>query len=151
MAESEGFQVYDSSATAKMEEFKTESQKPDPIWTERIGPIPVGASFTVNRPNGETVRAFKKRINRASMVHFKTLEWKSKDTNLPDGIEATHWVAKVKALDLKAKAEAEARIAANAQNGSETPQEAAQTTEPENAAQDTSEETTAVGPRRGRQ
>ena len=121
----DGFSIQDAKTTT--EEFKTETQKPDELWVGRIAPIPVGASFTVNRPESETVRQFKKGINRAAMVapNFKTLEWKSKDTNLPDGVEPTHFVAKIKALDTKAKAEFEAK-GQNAQNGT---QEAAETTD----------------------
>lgn len=129
----DGFGVQDEKVTREI--FATESSKPDELWVSRLAPIPVGQSFTANRPESETARAFKKRINKAAMVHFKSLEWKARDTNLPEGVEATHWIAKVKAIDLKAKAEAEQRATTQTQtspNGSNTAQEAPETSEPEN-------------------
>jgi hypothetical protein len=101
----------------------------DKVWVDRIGGIDVGKSFKIRRPEMETQRQFKKRINRAAASSFRTLEWKALDTNLPDGVEARNFVAKVKAIDLKAKAEHEARAAAsqNGQNAPQTPQEAPET------------------------
>jgi hypothetical protein len=143
----DGFAVQDLQTTVK--EFQTEAQKPDELWVTRLTPIPVGQSFTVNRPEGESVRQFKKRINRAAMAppNFKTLEWKSRDTNLPEGVEPTHFVVKIRALDLKAKAEHEAKLQ-NPQNGI---QEAAQTTNGTGSAQDSPQTEETAQPRvRGR-
>jgi hypothetical protein len=138
----DGFKVNDVPTTLK--EFQTETQKPDELWVARLTPLAVGQSFTINRPEGESVRQFKKRINRAGMAppNFKTLEWKSKDTNLPEGVEPTHFVVKIRALDLKAKAEHEAKQSQNGQNGTQEASEppnidvsATDTNENENAPQ----------------
>lgn len=143
----DGFSVQDLATTAQ--EFQTESQKPDELWVERLRNIPIGQSFTVNRPEGETVRQFKKRINRAAMVHWKTLEWKTRDTNLPDGVEATHFSAKIKTIDTKKKAEAEAKAALAAQNTQNGTQEGQQTTNGQTSTTDSSTEgAEAAGPRR---
>ena len=153
------FVVYDAAETKTLAEFQTATSTPDEIWSKRIAPIPVGASFTINRPADETQRAFKKRINRAAMVSFKTLEWKSRDGSLPDDQEPTHWLVKVKALDLKAQAAAQAAaikaaqspVSTNGQDASNSPTEA---TSEQAASADGSQEGTEVpasaGPRRPR-
>lgn len=129
--------------------FKTEQQLPDPVWAERIGKLAVGAGFRMHRPEGETVRQLKKRINRAAGVTFRTLDWRPEQKNLPEGQEPSSFVVKVRSLDLKAKAEAEEKAkAATAQNGSGSPQEAQQTT-PENPGTPTPPEE-ATGPRAAR-
>jgi hypothetical protein len=127
MTQVDTFEVFDAKATAENPLFKTESQKPDPIWTDRITPLAVGYSFRVTRPEGESVRQLKKRINRAAGVSFKTLEWKPEDQNV-DSQDAKRFVVRVKALDLKAKAAAEAKAR---QNGQEAPSQTQQTTEGE--------------------
>lgn len=131
--------------------FLTDSQKPDPVWVQRFSTMPVGQAFRIARPNTENVRAFKKRINRAAAVHFKTLEWKSMDTNLPEGVEPSHFTTKVKSLDLKAKAEFEARAANTSQNGMNGTSEPSTPSEPTPSTPEspTTEEAPS-GPRRPR-
>jgi|SRR5215469_3004609 len=156
MTQADDFKVFDAAETKTLAEFQTATSTPDKVWSDRIAPIPVGASFTINRPADETQRAFKKRINRAAMVSFKTLEWKSRDGALPDTVEPTHWLVKVKALDLKAQAAAKAAAekAANGQAGVQTSGEASsepQTPETgENGSQEGSEPATAQRGPRGR-
>jgi hypothetical protein len=140
MTQVDTFEVFDEKATAENPIFKTESQKPDPIWTDRITPLNVGYSFRVTRVDGETVRQLKKRINRAAGVSFKTLEWKPEDQNV-DSQDAKRFIVRVKALDLKAKAAAEAKAR---QNGQEAPSQTQGTKEGENTP------TTPSGPRAAR-
>jgi hypothetical protein len=126
MTMDDGFSVLTEEEAAADPLFLSESQKPDPLWVERLKELQVGAAFTVNRQvDVENVRQMKKRINKAAMVHWKTLDWKTKETNLPAGKEPIRWTVKIKALDTKRKAEAEAKLR---QNGT---QEAPQTPTPE--------------------
>lgn len=142
------FEVFDPKTTAENPLFKTESQKPDPIWTDRITPLAVGYSFRVQRTEGETVRQMKKRINRAAGVSFKTLFWKSEDQNVPEGQEPKRFIVQIKALDLKAKAEFEKKLAQNGVNqpSTEPPANVTSDSAPDGSAEGAS----AQGPRRPR-
>jgi len=102
MVTQEDFTVYDPSETKNLDEFKSASQIPDALWVDRTRNLPVGSSFTANRPDSESVRAFKRKINRAAMVHFKSLEWKSRDLNLTGDNEPIHFIVKIKAQDVTA-------------------------------------------------
>jgi hypothetical protein len=126
MVVDDGFSVKTPEEVASDPLFLSESQKPDALWVERLKDLPVGAAFTVNRQaDTENVRQMKKRINKAAMVHWKTLDWKTSETNLAAGKEPIRWTVKIKALDTKKKSEAEAKLR---QNGT---QEAQQTPTPE--------------------
>ena len=138
----DGFSVATVEETAANPLFIAESQKPDELWTQRIASLPVGASFTVRRQEGESVRQLKKKINKAALVHWKLLDWKTKETNLTAPNEPTNWSVKVRALDLKEKAKADAKAA---QNGT---QKAAQPTpEPNPTPEPSQEDAAAVGAR----
>lgn len=113
---------------------KATADKIDPMWKQRIEGLPVGGGFKLTRTESETQRALKTRINRAAEASYRELAWYPQSGLLADGKPGSY-VVKVKALDLKAKAEAEA--SQNGQSGTSQPQ---QTTEGENGATDTSDE-----------
>jgi len=131
MVTQEDFTVYDPSEAKALDEFKSASQIPDPLWVDRTRNLPVGAAFTANRPDSESVRAFKRKINRAAMVHFKTLEWKSRDLNLAGDSEPVHFIVKVKAQDTTAYN--------NSLKAKQAAQEVQQPTEVNSSTTDTSE------------
>jgi len=109
----EKFESFDPQQIAAMPAFQTVVTGPDQIWVTRISGIAVGGGFRVHREEGETARQVKRRVNAAADVSFKQLMWKPEQTNLPEGQEPRSWVVKVKSLDLKAKAAAEAKNASN--------------------------------------
>jgi hypothetical protein len=112
---------------------------------ENLKDLPVGSGFRVRRDEGETARQVKRRVNAAAAVHFKELLWKPEQVNLPINVEPTSWVVKVKSLNTKKKAEAEAKAR---QNGQEGTQEAAQTTPPaESTTPPSNQPTPPSGPR----
>jgi len=135
--------------------FKPEEKKPDEIWSSRIASVALGTGFRAHRTEGESVRQLKRRINAAAGSPeggFKTLEWKPEDRNLPDGQPASYRV-KVKAIDLKAKAEWEAEQAkktTTSQNDQGGTVEGQQPTTDENQSDSTPENEPAVAGRRGR-
>lgn len=75
------------------------SKEIDATWRDRIATIGLGKGFKTIRPETETVRQFKKRMNAAAAAAHRTLEWTTMDKNLPEDVEATHFVATVKAID----------------------------------------------------
>lgn len=120
----EQFETFSPAQLAENPLFKAEEKKPDETWTQRISGVALGSGFRVHRTEGESTRQLKRRINAAAgseAAGFKTLEWKPEDRKLPDGFPASY-IVKVKAIDLKAKAEAEANRQ-NAQNGTSQGQE----------------------------
>src|SRR5215469_9308639 len=144
MAEAQ-FETFDPATIAAMPQFKTVVTGPDEIWVNRIASIAVGGGFRVHREEGETSRQVKRRVNAAADVSFKQLMWKPEQTNLPEGQEPRSWVVKVKSLDLKAKAAAEAK---NASNPSQDGQQLTQPTQ--NAQSDSSNPEVASRPARPR-
>lgn len=125
----EQFETFTPQELSENPLFKTEEKKPDETWTSRIASIALGSGFRVHRTEGESVRQLKRRVNAAAgseSAGFKTLEWKPESKNLPDGNPASY-IVKVKAIDLKAKAEA-----ANRQDAQNGPVQGQQTTDPQN-------------------
>lgn len=157
----EPWETFDKETLATLTP-KSEASMPDPVWSERIGSLPVGNGFRIKRQEGETVRQLKKRINRAAGVTFRTLEWYPEQKNVATE-DVTSFVVKVRALDLKAKATAEAKAeeaakaaeeaaknSANGQDTSQASQEAPQPTGSENAGSESPEQEAPVASRRTR-
>ena len=144
MAEAQ-FEAFDPQQIAAMPAFQTIVSGPDQVWVDRIKNIPVGGGFRVHREEGESARQVKRRVNAAADVSFKQLMWKPEQINLPEGQEPRSWVVKVKSLDLKAKAAAEAK---DRQNG---PSQGQQPTPPtQNQESDVPDTETAQRVPRGR-
>jgi hypothetical protein len=144
------FETFDKEAMSEIT-AKEEIDKLDHVWAERISKLPVGHGFRARRDDSESVRQFKRRLNAAAKYSFRELEWFPEQKNVkPEDV--TSWVVKVRSLNVKAQQEAAAKaaMAQNGQNASQASQEGQQTTEGENPPNDTSEETTSVGPRRAR-
>jgi hypothetical protein len=140
------YEPFDATQIAAMPAFQNAKSGPDQTWVDRIANMPVGAGFRVYREEGETPMQMKRRISTAAKVHFKELEWKPEQIDLPQGQNPTSWVVRIKAIDLKAKAEAEARQ--NGSNASAQPPQTTSTTSTDTSTSDTAE--TAGGPRRPR-
>lgn len=109
----------------------------DSIWAGRIQTLGIGQGFKTSRPETETVRQFKKRINGAAGSVFRTLVWTTLDPKQPEGVEPSKFLAKVSAIDTKAETEAKNAVASeSSQNGTvanetpETPDSTSQTEEP---------------------
>jgi hypothetical protein len=132
--------------------FKVEEKKADETWSMRISSVAVGGGFRVHRTEGESTRQLKRRVNAAAgseLGGFKVLEWKPESKNLPDG-QPSSYLVRVKALDLKAKAEAEEARKKASQNGSQGSPEGVQTTEGEKPVEPVVEEEPAQIGRRAR-
>lgn len=112
---------------------KDKEDKVDHEWADRIATVPVGAGWKMTRPEEENQRNFKRRINGAAAISFRTLDWYPQETNLPPNVEPKTYVVRVKSIDLKAKQAAEqqaaqqsgAAAAQNSQNGTSEPQHTA--------------------------
>lgn len=114
-----------STEEMKQQLLKTQEDKIDREWAERISTVPVGAGWKMTRPEEESQRNFKRRINAAAGVSYRTLDWYPQETNLPAGTDAKTFVVRVKSIDLKAKQAAEAATAQNSQNGTSNGQQPA--------------------------
>ena len=129
----------------EMPAFQQTVTGPDTEWVENLKDLSVGSGFRVRRDEGETARQVKRRVNAAAAVHFKELLWKPEQTNLPANQEPTSWVVKVKSLNTKKKAEAEAKAR---QDGQTAPSQPVQPTQPQNqGSEGTQTQTAASGPR----
>lgn len=142
MTETTTFETFSPEQIKDDPLFKAEEKKPDEVWSKNIATVAVGGGFRVHRTEGESVRQLKRRINAASgspQAGFKTLEWKPESRNLPDGLPASYMV-RVKAVNLTEKAAYEkAQSEATSKNGqdaSNPSQEGQQTNEPQNNAQE---------------
>lgn len=78
----------------------------DMTWAGRIQTLGLGQGFKTTRPETETVRQFKKRLNIAAGSVFRTLVWTTLDPKQPEGVEPSKFLAKVAAIDTKAQDEA---------------------------------------------
>jgi len=136
----EGFISTEEMAALKAKE---EEDKIDREWAEKISTVPLGAGWRMTRPDDESQRNFKRRINAAAFVSFRLLDWIPQETNLPKGQDPKHYVVRVKSFDITAKNAAEA---ASRQNG---PKESPQTTVEPDSTQG-SQETTQTPPGRRR-
>lgn len=123
---------------------KEKADKVDHVWAERIATLGIGGGFLIKRTEAESQRAIKTRINRAAEAAYRKLDWYPQSGVLADG-KPSSYVVKVKAIDVKAQAEA-----STSQNGQSGTVQAQQTTNSENTPNGTSEENEPVGPRRGR-
>jgi hypothetical protein len=93
----------------------------DMTWAERIGKLTLGQAFNTQRPDTESVRQFKKRINAAAGHTFRSLDWTTLDPKQPEGVEPKRFLAKVKAIDIKAQQEASQKAQTDGSaNGTET-------------------------------
>ena len=113
---------------------KDKEDKIDHEWAQRISTVPVGAGWKMVRPDEESQRNFKRRINAAAAAppSFRVLDWYPQETNLPPNVEPKTYVVRVKSLDTKGKAAYEAAqtsqngtAAQNSQNGTSEPQQPA--------------------------
>ena len=142
------YEEFDATQIAAMPQFATSKTGPDQTWIDRIANIPLGAGFRVYREEGETPMQLKRRISAAAKQSFKELTWKAEQVNLPEGQHPTSYVVKIKAIDTKGKAEAEAKAR---QNGSPASPQPSQPTPPTaNPQSDVSDPETAGARPRGR-
>jgi hypothetical protein len=81
---------------------KARSKEVDMKWAERIATLPLGKGFKTTRPDTESVRQFKKRMNAAAAHSKRTLEWTTLDPKKdPNAVEEPkQFIAKVKAIDV---------------------------------------------------
>ena len=101
---------------------KARTREVDQGWAERIGTLTLGQAFNTVRPETETVRQFKKRLNAAAAASYRSLDWTTQDPKQPEGVEPKRFLARIKAIDANAQKEALAASSANgtAQTGNGT-------------------------------
>ena len=107
------------------------SKEIDMTWATRIGNLTLGQAFQTERPDTESVRQFKKRMNAAAGHTFRSLDWTTLDPKQPEGVEPKKFLAKVKAIDTKAQKEAQekAQTEPSANGTTETGEGTSETTE----------------------
>jgi hypothetical protein len=105
MTTAEEFETVDA-ATVKKLTTTARSKEIDMTWAGRIRTLGIGQGFKTTRPETETVRQFKRRINAAAEYSFRSLTWTTLDPKQPEGIEPSKFLAKVQAIDTKAQEEA---------------------------------------------
>ena len=106
------------------------SKEVDTVWRDRIATLALGKGFRTQRPETETIRQFKKRMNAAAAAAHRTLEWTTMDKNLPEDVEATNYVATVKAIEVVKEEPAETASGEATDNGTEKEQEGSTETTP---------------------
>lgn len=111
MTTTEEFEIQDV-ATVKKLTSTARAKEIDPTWAGRIRPLGIGQGFKTSRPDTETVRQFKARINRSAESVFRSLTWTTLDPKQPEGVEPSKFLAKVQAIDTKGQEEAAAKAAA---------------------------------------
>jgi hypothetical protein len=105
------------------------AKETDMVWAERISHLTLGQAFKTTRPDTETVRQFKARLNRAANHSGRTLDWTTldpiKDPN--SVLESSKFLAKIKAIDVEAQTASTANGTTetgnapdSSENGSET-------------------------------
>jgi hypothetical protein len=147
MTTADTFETFDKDAMSEIT-AKEIADKVDHVWADRINTLPVGHGFRARRDDSETVRQFKRRVNDAGRFVYRELDWFPQHKNIKPEDE-TEWVVKVRSLNVKAQAEAAAKLAA--QNGSQASQEGQQTTSVENnPSEDGQNQEASSGPRSAR-
>lgn len=105
MTTAEEFETVDAAEVRKLT-TTARSKEIDMTWAGRIRTLGIGQGFKTTRPETETVRQFKRRINAAAEHSFRSLTWTTLDPKQPEGVEPSKFLAKVQAIDTKAQNEA---------------------------------------------
>jgi hypothetical protein len=119
MATAEEFETVDAATVRKMT-TTARTKEIDMTWAGRIRTLGIGQGFKTSRPDTETVRQFKQRINRAADYSHRSLDWTTLDPKPTDGSEPVRFLAKVKAIDTRAIEAENAQTAASANGTPET-------------------------------
>lgn len=100
---------FEPQSPAEVKKLTTTARKKeiDQTWAGRIQTLGLGQGFKTSRPETETVRQFKARINLAAGSVWRTLDWTTLDPKQPEGVEPSKFLAKVKAIDTKGQSEAQ--------------------------------------------
>ena len=110
-------EVLDASEVRKLTST-ARAKEVDPTWVGRIRTLGIGQGFKTTRPDTETVRQFKARLNRSAEAAFRSLDWTTLDPKQPEGVEPTKFLAKIRAIDVKGQEEAAAKeVAGPSPNG----------------------------------
>lgn len=120
MTTAEEFETVDAAEVRKLT-TTARAKEIDMTWAGRIRTLGIGQGFKTSRPETETVRQFKRRINAAAEYSFRSLVWTTLDPKQPEGVEPSKFLAKVQAIDTKAQDEAAAKAAQSTESASGEP------------------------------